>query len=196
MPLIKNAIATYYVLVKSEASSNLSRYDGIHYGFSALKSKYQISNINSLLDVYLKSREAGFGPEPKRSIMMGAYTLSAGYYDAYYKKAAKVRTLIKQEFEQALTECDVLLTPVSPFPAFKKGEKLNDPLQMYLADVNTVPINVAGVPAISIPAGFAKDGLPIGLQLIGPAYGEDKILNFAHQFQQATEWHKTKPRLL
>jgi aspartyl-tRNA(Asn)/glutamyl-tRNA(Gln) amidotransferase subunit A len=188
LPLTDYAIATYYILVKSEASSNLSRYDGIHYGLSERAEK-------TLEEIYYKSRSEGFGREVKRSIMLGTYTLSAGYFDAYYKKAAKVRTLIRKEYEKVFKECDVLLAPVSPFPAFKRGEKMDDPLAMYLADINTGPINIAGVPAMSLPAGFTKAGLPVGMQLIGPMYGEDKLFNFGYVWQQETDWHKRKPNL-
>ncbi len=192
LPLTKYAIATYYILVKSEASANLARYDGVRYGYSAKADK--------LLDNYLQSRQTGFGPEVKRSIMMGTYTLSAGYYEAYYKKAARVRTLIKQEYDKVLEEVDCLATPVAPTVAFQLGEKTDDPLQMYLADIFTGPINVAGVPAISVPCGFAlpKNGkaeMPVGLQLIGKQFDEATILRAAYNYQQATDWHTRKPPL-
>ena len=192
LPLTKYAIAAYYILVKSEASTNLARYDGVRYGIA--------SKAENLLESYLQTRAKGFGPEVKRSIMMGTYTLSSGYYDAYYLKAAKVRTLIKQEFEEALKEVDCLVAPTSPTVAFKLGEKVDDPLQMYLADVFTVPINTAGVPAISIPCGFAKpkDGekeLPVGMQIIGKQFDEETILRAAHNYEQAAEWHKNKPEI-
>lgn len=193
LPLTDYAIATYYILVKSEASSNLSRYDGIRYGLSPLKEG--ADTVKSLLDTYLKARSKGFGSEPKRSIMMGTHTLSSGYFDAYYKNAAKVRTKIKEEYQNVFKSVDVLLTPVSPFPPFKIGEKIDDPLSMYLADINTAPINVAGVPAMSIPAGFTKDKLPVGLQLIGPMLGEQQILNIGYAYQQATSWHKERPKI-
>lgn len=193
LPLTRHAIATYYILAKSEASSNLSRYDGIRYGLSELKT--QDSKLKNLAEVYLGSRSKGFGSEPKRSIMMGTYALSSGYYDAYYKNAAKVRTKIREEFENIFKNYDILLTPVSPFPAFKLGEKIDDPLTMYLADVDTAPINVAGVPALSIPAGFTDAGLPVGAQLIGPMFGEEKILQFGYAFQEATDWHLRKPQI-
>ena len=192
LPLTKYAIATYYIIVKSEASTNMSRYDGVRYGLSA--------KAKTLMDNYMETKQKGFGPEVKRSIMMGTYTLSAGYYDAYYKKAAQMRTLMKQEFEKVLSEVDCLVTPVSPFVAFKLGEKLDDPLQMYLADIFTGPINIAGVPAISIPCGFAKpkDGnkeMPVGMQIIGKQFDEQTILRVAYNYEQATEWHKKKSDL-
>lgn len=193
LPMTKYAITAYYIIAKSEASSNLSRYDGIRYGLSQLKNKSDAPK--SLEEIYFNSRTEGFGDEAKRSIMMGSYTLSSGYYDAYYLKAAKVRTKIKQEYEEVLKKYDVLLTPVSPFPAFKIGEKTDDPLSMYLADINTVPINSAGVPAISIPAGFTNSGLPVGMQLIGPMHGEGKLFKVASAFENATEHHARKPKL-
>ena len=192
LPMTKYAIATYYILVKSEASSNLSRYDGIHYGASPIKE--EATSDLRLEDVY-KIARSNFGPEVKRSIMLGAYTLSAGYYDAYYKKAAKVRTKIKEEYENIFRKYDVLLTPVSPFPAFKIGEKVDDPLSMYLADVDTVAINIACIPAMSVPAGFTKEGLPVGMQIIGPMHGEGKIIEVASAFQQATDHHLKKPKI-
>jgi len=207
LPLTKYAIAAYYILVKSEASSNLSRYDGIRYGLSTIK-KQEISNPSTSLragnnqtleEVYFKSRTEGFGPEAKRSIMLGAYTLSAGYFDAYYKKAAKVRTKIREEYDNLFKKYDALLTPVSPFPAFKIGEKVDDPLSMYLSDVNTVPINIAGVPALSIPAGFVERGgkkLPVGMQLIGPMWGEQALLNIGYAFQEATDYHLQRPKII
>lgn len=193
LPMTKYAIATYYIIAKSEASSNLSRYDGIRYGLSQLKTKSE--NVKSLEEVYFDARTEGFGDEAKRSIMMGTYTLSSGYYDAYYLKAAKVRTKIKEEYEKVLKKYDVLLTPVSPFPAFKIGEKMDDPLSMYLADADTVPINPAGVPAMSVPAGFTSAGLPVGMQLIGPIQGEGKIFKVASAFENATEYHNKKPKI-
>jgi len=193
LPLTDYAIATYYILVKSEASSNLARYDGIRYGYSPLKQNKEL--VKNLEEVYEMARSKGFGPEVKRSIMLGSYTLSAGYFDAYYKKAARVRTKIREEYENAFKKYDVLMTPVSPFPAFKLGEKMNDPLSMYLADINTAPINIAGVPAMSVPAGFTSAGLPVGMQLIGPMHQESKIFEVASAFEKATEWHKAKPAL-
>lgn len=195
LPMVHYALAVYYILMPAEVSSNLARFDGIHYGFSVLKNKdFQ----GSLEQVYEKSRALGFGEEAKRRIMLGSYVLSAGYYDAYYKKAQKVRTLIKQEFEEIFKQVDVLAAPVSPVTAFKVGEKVSDPLSMYLSDVLTVPVNPAGLPAMSIPAGFTKEGdkdLPVGLQLIGPMWGEQKILNVGYAFQKATDHHLKKPKI-
>ncbi len=193
LPSTDFAIAMYYIIAKSEASSNLARYDGIRYGYSNLKKDK--TKIKDLIDLYFKNRTEAFGNEAKRSIMMGTYTLSSGYFDAYYKKASQVRSLIKKEYEDAFKKYDILVTPVSPFPAFKIGEKLDDPLSMYLADVNTVPINPAGVPAMSVPAGFTSAGLPVGMQIIGPHLGEGLIIEIADAFQRATDWHKKKPEI-
>ncbi|MEK7275466.1 MAG: amidase family protein, partial [Candidatus Desantisbacteria bacterium] len=172
MPHTEYAIPCYYILVTSEASSNLARYDGVQYG-------YRDTSGQNLVEMYSNTRTNGFGSEVKRRIMLGTYALSAGYYDAYYLKAQKVRTLIRQDFDKAFEKYDALITPVSPFPAFKIGEKTNDPLQMYLADIYTVTINLAGLPAISIPCGFSKDGLPIGLQIICKPFDEQMIFKIA-----------------
>ncbi len=185
LPHTKYALAAYYILAPSEASANLARYDGFKYGFSCTKEKNMWTAIE-------KTKQSGFGPEVKRRIMLGTYALSAGYYDAYYLKAQKIRTLIRSEFEQAFEKYDVLVTPTSPTVPFKIGEKVDDPMQMYLSDVCTLPINIAGVPAISIPAGFAH-GLPTGMQIIGKPFGEEKIIRTAFAYEQATEWHKQKP---
>src|SRR5512133_723830 len=179
------AVATYYLIATAEASSNLARYDGVRFGHRA-------ADAAGLLDMYTKSRSQGFGAEVKRRIMLGTYALSSGYYDAYYVKAQKVRTLIMQDFTRAFEGVDVILTPVAPTPAFKIGEKVDDPLQMYLSDIFTIPVNLAGTCALSVPAGFSTDGLPIGLQLIGKPFGEETILRAAHAFEQATEWHTRK----
>ncbi len=187
LPHTPYALAVYYIIAPSEASANLARYDGVKYGFSC-------QDADSMWDAMEKTRQYGFGAEVKRRIMLGTYALSAGYYDAYYLKAQKVRTLIRQEFDQAFEKFDALVTPTSPTVPFKIGEKVDDPLQMYLSDVCTLPINIAGVPAISIPAGFA-DGLPIGMQIIGKPFAEETILKIAHAYQQATEWHKRKPNI-
>lgn len=187
LPYTKYALAAYYIVAPSEASANLARYDGVKYGFSE-------RNASNVIEATEKTRQFGFGPEVKRRIMLGTYALSAGYYDAYYLKAQKVRTLIKQEFERALQKYDALVTPTSPTVAFKIGEKIEDPMQMYLSDVCTLPINIAGIPAISIPAGFA-DGLPVGMQVIGKPFDEGTILHIAYAYEQATEWHKRKPRI-
>ncbi len=186
LPHTPYALAVYYIIAPSEASANLARYDGVKYGFS-----YKDTNMWQAME---KTRQYGFGAEVKRRIMIGTYALSAGYYDAWYVKAQKVRTLIRREFDQAFEKYDALITPTSPTVPFKIGEKIDDPLQMYLSDVCTLPINIAGLPAISIPAGFA-DGLPIGLQIIAKPFAEETILKIAHAYQQATDWHKRKPDL-
>ncbi|MFH0820376.1 MAG: Asp-tRNA(Asn)/Glu-tRNA(Gln) amidotransferase subunit GatA [Candidatus Peregrinibacteria bacterium] len=188
LPLTKYAIPVYYLLVKSEASANMARYDGIRYGHAT-------SGAKDLEEFYMKTRQEGFGDEVKRAIMLGTYSLSAGYFDAFYLKAAKVRALMKQEYENVFKQCDVLAAPVSPMPGFKIGDKADDPLAMYMADVLTVPINLAGVPALSVPAGFSKNGLPIGLQLIANQFKEENLFHVGYAYQQATEWHKKKPSL-
>ncbi len=198
LPMAHYALAVYYILMPAEVSSNLARYDGIRYGHSTQKIGSRESGVERLEQVYSISRAEGFGAEAKRRIMLGSYVLSAGYYDAYYKKAQKVRTLIKEEFEEIFKSVDLLIAPVSPVPAFKFGEKTDEPLAMYLSDVLTVPVNPAGLPAMSIPAGFVtKDGkgLPVGLQLIGPHWGEQTILDAGYAFQQVTDWHKAKPNI-
>ena len=187
LPSASYALACYYILAPSECSANLARYDGVKYGYS-------YRDTDSMWEAMEKTREYGFGPEVKRRIMLGAYALSAGYYDAYYLKAQKVRTLIIEEFQKAFESCDVLATPTSPTVAFKLGEKLDDPLQMYLSDVYTVPVNVAGLPAISVPCGFSQ-GLPVGLQLIGPPLSEQTLLRAAYAYEQSTTWHHARPQL-
>ncbi|MFC2071143.1 Asp-tRNA(Asn)/Glu-tRNA(Gln) amidotransferase subunit GatA [Chloroflexota bacterium] len=187
LPHTPYALAVYYIIAPSEASANLARYDGVKYGFSA-------KEADSMWDAMQKTRQQGFGAEVKRRIMLGTYALSAGYYDAYYLKAQKVRTLIRREFDEVFEKFDALVTPTSPTTPFKIGEKVDDPVQMYLSDVCTLPINIAGVPAISIPAGFA-DGLPIGMQIIGKPFSEETILKIAYAYQQATEWHKKRPQI-
>ena len=181
LPHTPYALAVYYIIAPSEASANLARYDGVKYGFS-------YKDASNMWDAMEKTRQFGFGQEVKRRIMLGTYALSAGYYDAWYVKAQKVRTLIRQEFDAAFEKYDALITPTSPTVAFKIGEKTDDPLQMYLSDVCTLPINIAGLPAISVPAGFAG-GLPIGLQVIGKPFAEETILKIAHAYQQVTDWH-------
>ncbi|MFX1449864.1 MAG: amidase family protein, partial [Promethearchaeota archaeon] len=172
------------------ASSNLARFDGMRYGFRVSE------DIHEWNKIYSENRRIGFGAEVRRRVILGTYALSSGYYDAYYLKALKVRTLIKRDFEKIFTKFDVLITPTMPFPAFKIGEKITDPLSMYLADICTVPINIAGVPAISIPCGFTKQGsLPIGLQIVGNFFAEPTILRVAYTFEQNTEFHKRKPKL-
>jgi len=188
LPHTQYAIATYYLVATAEASSNLGRYDGVKYGYRTEKSEH-------LIDMYMKTRGEGFGPEVKRRIMLGTYALSAGYYDAYYLKALKVRTLIRQDFTEAFQRCDVIVTPTSPTPAFRFGEKVDDPLQMYLADVFTISANLAGVPGISVNCGFTTAGLPVGLQIIGKPFDECAILNAAHAYEQATPWRTRRPDL-
>jgi len=187
LPHTKYALAVYYILAPSEASANLARYDGVKYGFSE-------QDANNVIETTERTRQSGFGLEVKRRIMLGTYALSAGYYEAYYLKAQKVRTLIKQEFDQAFEKYDALVTPTSPIVPFKLGEKLEDPMQMYLSDVCTLPINIAGIPAISIPAGFA-DNLPIGIQIMGKPFSEETLLHIAFAYEQATDWHKRKSPL-
>lgn len=185
LPHTDYAVATYYLIATAEASSNLARYEGVRFGHRSEKAE-------GLIDMMTRTRSEGFGAEVKRRIMLGTYALSSGYYDAYYVKAQKVRTLIMQDFIKAFTDVDVMLTPVAPTPAFKIGEKVNDPLQMYLSDIFTIPVNLAGTCAMSVPAGFSACGLPIGLQLIGKPFGEETILQAGYAFEQATEWHKRK----
>jgi aspartyl-tRNA(Asn)/glutamyl-tRNA(Gln) amidotransferase subunit A len=187
LPHTGYAVAAYYVLATSEASSNLARYDGVKYGFRA--------EGKDLIDTYMRSRAEGFGPEVKRRIILGTYALSSGYYDAYYKKAQQVRTLILRDFETAFSHVDAIVTPTSPTAAFKIGERTDDPLQMYLADIFTISVNLAGVPAISVPCGFADPNLPIGLQLIGRHFDEETLLKAAFAYEQSTEWHRRKPDL-
>lgn len=187
LPLTKYAIPTYYLLVKSEGSSNMSRYDGVKYGHTTDQAK-------ELEEIYLKSRSEGFGDEVKRTIMIGTYALSAGYYDAFYLKAAKVRALMKQEFEEVFKECDALITPTSPILPFKIGEKANDPMAMYMVDALSTPINLAGICGMSVPAGFSSNGLPIGLQIVANQFEEGKLFHVGHAFEKATEWHLKKPQ--
>ncbi len=188
LPHTDYAVATYYLIATAEASSNLARYDGVRFG-------YRDHDARGLIDMYMLSRDEGFGTEVKRRIMLGTYALSSGYYDAYYLKAQKVRTLIMQDFIRAFETVDVILTPVAPTPAFRIGEKVHDPLQMYLSDIFTIPVNLAGTCGISVPAGFSGEGLPIGLQLIGKPFGEETILRAAYAFEQNTEWHKRKAEI-
>jgi aspartyl-tRNA(Asn)/glutamyl-tRNA(Gln) amidotransferase subunit A len=188
LPHTGYAIATYYLVATAEASSNLGRYDGVKYGYRTATSEH-------LIDMYMKTRGKGFGPEVKRRIMLGTYALSAGYYDAYYLKALKVRTLIRRDFTDAFERCDVIITPTSPTAAFRLGEKVDDPLQMYLADVFTISANLAGIPGISVNCGFTTAGLPIGLQILGRPFDEATILNAAHAYEQATPWRSRRPTL-
>jgi len=188
LPTTPYWLAAYTIVAFAEASSNLSRYDGVHYG-------HRTGREGDIIELYCRSRAEGFGAEVKRRIMLGTYTLSSGYYDAYYLKALKVRTLIMRDFQAAFEVCDVVAGPVSPTPAFRIGEKTSDPLTMYLSDIYTIGTNLAGIPAISIPCGFAKGGLPIGLQLMGRHFGESTLLQVADAYQTATDWHLQKPPL-
>jgi aspartyl-tRNA(Asn)/glutamyl-tRNA(Gln) amidotransferase subunit A len=191
LPHTEYALSTYYLIAPAEASANLARFDGVRYGFRA-------SEINGLLEHYGKTREEGFGPEVKRRIILGTYALSSGYYDAYYLKAQKVRTLIRRDFSDAFAQVDAIVCPTSPTPAFKLGERTADPLSMYLADIFTLAANMAGICGISIPCGFAaSEGkqLPVGLQILGKALDEATILRVAHAYEQSTEWHRMKPKL-
>lgn len=187
-PQFRYGLPTYYIIAPSEASANLARYDGVKYGFRA-------PEADNLLSMYTHTRAEGFGPEVKRRIMIGTYALSAGYYDAYYLKAQKVRTLIKKDFERAFEQVDILVCPTSPITAFKAGEKTNDPLSMYLTDLMTIPVNLAGLPAMSVPCGFDGNGLPIGMQLIGNVLREDVLFEVAHAYEQSTPWHERSPQL-
>jgi len=188
LPHTEYAVAVYYVIAPCEASSNLARYDGVKYG---VRDKDQ----NELIQMYRRTRSRGFGPEVQRRIIIGTYCLSAGYYDAYYGKASQVRTLIMEDFKKAFETCDVLACPVAPTPAFKIGEKVDDPLTMYLMDIFTISANLAGIPGMSVPCGFSKQGLPIGLQLMAKHFNEEMLLKVAYNFEQATEFHKKKPTL-
>lgn len=188
LPMTEYALAAYYIIMPAEASANLARYDGIKYGYSTRNKE------SNLMDVYLKSRGQGFGDEVRRRIMLGTYALSAGYYEAYYLKAQKVRTKISEDFKKAFKKFDLLVTPTSPTTAFKIGEKIDDPLKMYLSDIYTVPVNLAGLPAISLPCGFVGD-LPVGLQIIGPHFSESQILQTAYAYEQNTDWHLKKPKI-
>ncbi|WP_067725255.1 Asp-tRNA(Asn)/Glu-tRNA(Gln) amidotransferase subunit GatA [Oceanobacillus damuensis] len=188
LPHSKYAVATYYLLSSSEASANLARFDGVRYGVRS-------ENAENMIDMFKKSRSQGFGPEVKRRIMLGTFALSSGYYDAYYKKAQKVRTLIKNDFDKIFEDYDVIIGPTTPTPAFKVGEKTDDPLTMYANDILTIPVNLAGVPGISIPCGLSEKGLPIGLQIIGKYFDESTVYRTAHAFEQATDHHKKRPQL-
>lgn len=187
-PRFRYGLPTYYVIAPSEASANLARYDGVKYGF-------RTSEAENLLSMYTRTRATGFGAEVKRRIMVGTYALSAGYYDAYYLKAQKVRTLIKQDFERAFEQVDILVCPTAPTTAFKAGEKTDDPLSMYLSDLMTIPVNLAGLPGLNLPCGFDDQGLPIGVQLIGKVLREDQLLQVAHAYEQSTQWHLRSPQI-
>jgi len=200
LPHGKYAVATYYIIAPCEASSNLARYDGVHFGYRAGNSPFPKGEgteptENALIEMFRRSRSEGFGAEVKRRIMLGTYALSAGYYDAYYKKALKVRRLIRQDFDRAFQEVDLILWPVTPTPAFKLGERLDDPLAMYLFDLYTVSANLAGIAGMSIPCGQSAEGLPIGLHLQAPPLAEERLLRGAAMFQRATDWHVKRPKL-
>jgi aspartyl-tRNA(Asn)/glutamyl-tRNA(Gln) amidotransferase subunit A len=188
LPHSKYGIAGYYIVATSEASSNLARYDGVHYG-------YRAKQFDDMIDMYSRSRAEGFGVEVKRRIMLGTYALSAGYYDAYYVKALKVRRLIRQDFDRAFEEVDVVVGPTSPTAAFKVGEKTEDPLSMWLSDIYTITANLAGIGGISLPCGLTKNGLPIGLQILAPPFEEERLLRVARMFERETDWHLKRPSL-
>jgi len=187
LPHTRYAIATYYLVATAEASSNLARYDGVKYGLRRQEPS------DGLLDMYRRTRDAGFGTEVKRRILLGTYALSAGYYDAFYLKALKVRTLVRRDFLDAFERCDVIAAPTAPTTAFRLGEKVSDPLAMYLSDVFTTSVNLAGLPGLSVPCGFDADGLPIGLQIIAPAFGEEVALRVGDAYQRVTDWHRRRP---
>jgi aspartyl-tRNA(Asn)/glutamyl-tRNA(Gln) amidotransferase subunit A len=188
LPHTEYAVATYYIIATAEASSNLARYDGIRYG-------HRSANAKDAIDIYFQSRAEGFGQEVKRRIILGTYVLSSGYYDAFYLRAQKVRTLIRNDFLKAFDEVDVMLTPTSPVPAFKKGERTSDPLQMYLADIYTISANLAGLPGLSLPCGFTSGGLPIGLQVLGRSFEESTVLSVARSFEKAHDYADRHPAL-
>lgn len=188
LPHTPYAVAIYYIIATAEASSNLARYDGVKYGFRS-------KDYRDLMEMYSQTRAKGFGKEVKRRIILGTYVLSAGYYEAYYRKASQVRTLMKRDFDEAFQQVDVIVTPTSPTPAFRIGEKADNPLQMYLSDIFTIPVNLAGITAISIPCGFSHEGLPIGLQIMGKHFDEETILRVAYTFEQNTDFHLKKPTL-
>ena len=187
LPHTEYAVAAYYILATSEASSNLARYDGVKYG---LRVKGQ-----DLIGMYMRTRKQGFGDEVKRRIILGTYALSSGYYDAYYKKAQQVRTLIRRDFEHAFEKVDAIVTPTTPTPAFRIGEKVEDPLQMYLTDIFTISVNLAGTPGISVPCGFTSENMPVGLQIIGKHFDEPSVLKIAHAYEQSTDWHRRRPEI-
>jgi len=188
LPHTEFAVSCYYIIGPSEASSNLARFDGVQYG-------HRSKDASSVIDMYINTRSEAFGDEAKRRITLGTYSLSSGYYEAYYLKAMKVRTKIKEDFDNAFKKYDCIITPTSPTPAFKIGERTEDPIGMYLSDIFTIPANLAGIPGISIPCGFTKKGLPIGLQVLGKPFDEELLFRVAHTYEQNTEWHKRKPKL-
>ncbi|MCX5715663.1 MAG: amidase, partial [Candidatus Omnitrophica bacterium] len=187
LPHTEYAVSVYYILAPAEASSNLARFDGVQYGRRA--------SSPNLIDMYKETRSKGFGSEAKRRIILGTYVLSSGYYEAYYLKALKVRTKIKQDFDNVFKKFDCIVAPTSPTPAFKIGERAEDPLRMYLSDIFTIPVNLAGIPAISVPCGFTSANLPVGLQIMAEPFAEDVIFRVAYTYEQNTEWHKRKPKL-
>ncbi|MDD5465238.1 MAG: Asp-tRNA(Asn)/Glu-tRNA(Gln) amidotransferase subunit GatA [Candidatus Omnitrophica bacterium] len=187
LPHTEYAVPVYYIVATAEASSNLARFDGVQYGYRA--------KSDNLIEMYKKTRAEGFGEEAKRRILLGTFALSHGYYDAYYLRALKVRTLIKQDFDRVFNDFDCIVAPVSPTAAFKIGERSDDPLKMYLSDIYTISVNLAGIPAISVPCGFTKKGLPVGLQIMAKAFNEEMLFRVAHTFEQNTQWHKLKPKL-
>jgi aspartyl-tRNA(Asn)/glutamyl-tRNA(Gln) amidotransferase subunit A len=192
LPHTQYAVAVYYIIATAEASSNLARFDGVQYGLRAAASA---DDPSALIGMYKKTRDLGFGPEAKRRLILGTYVLSSGYYDAYYLRASKVRRLIKDDFDKVFKDFDLILTPTSPTPAFVLNEKMNDPLSMYLSDIYTISANLAGVPAMSVPCGFTKSGLPIGMQIIGRPFDEASMYRLAYQYEQKTPWHTYKPKL-
>jgi aspartyl-tRNA(Asn)/glutamyl-tRNA(Gln) amidotransferase subunit A len=193
LPHTSYAVAVYYIVATAEASSNLARFDGVQYGLRAKASA--VSQDSALIAMYKKTRQEGFGAEAKRRIILGTYVLSSGYYDAYYARALKVRTLIKNDFDNVFKNVDVIVTPTSPTPAFRIGSKTDDPLSMYLSDIYTISANLAGIPGLSLPCGLTKSGLPIGMQILGKPFGEEDIYRLAFAYEQATPWHKMKPKL-
>jgi len=196
MPHTEYAIPTYYIVATAEASSNLARFDGVRYGRRAGRPSTGSGRTGmTMLGMYTDSREEGFGPEAKRRIILGTFVLSAGYYDAYYGRALKVRTLIQRDFDEVFKKVDALITPTAPTAAFRLGEKLKDPLTMYLSDILTISINLAGVPALSLPCGFTKEGLPIGMQIVAQPFGEETLFQAGRAYEQAAGWHKKEPKL-
>jgi len=187
LPHTEYAVPVYYIVATAEASSNLARFDGVQYGLRI--------KADNLIDMYKKTRGEGFGEEAKRRVLLGTFVLSHGYYDAYYLRALKVRTLIKEDFDRAFKDCDCIITPTAPTPAFKIGEKIEDPLSMYLSDIYTISVNLAGIPAVSVPCGFTKSGLPVGLQIMAKPFAEEMLFRVGYTYEQNTEWHKQKPKI-
>jgi aspartyl-tRNA(Asn)/glutamyl-tRNA(Gln) amidotransferase subunit A len=193
LPHTEYAVAVYYIIATAEASSNLARFDGVQYGLRSPLPRG--AKRQSIVEMYKRTRGEGFGEEAKRRVLLGTFVLSHGYYEAYYTRALKVRTLIKNDFERAFQSVDCILTPTSPTPAFKIGEKVLDPLQMYLSDIYTISANLSGIPAISVPCGFTKGGLPVGLQILTKPFDEEMLFRVAYTYEQNTEWHTIKPKL-